>query len=248
MTWKWLKRAKLKWQAVMAVHLDWLKEEWHELETKPFPLSILLSNPLIGTLLLLKEVLIYFWWSILRMQTYEHHREPNGCIIPKRIRLTAHQLVFLNCFDLKVDKLSLKTITIGVCLPIKVVFVLTLECNAWVVFFVFRYWTFCWPWPRLNGCFSFSWCPLRAGHTHHGLDSSAVSHVSHFSNRFKKTWYFRDKMNEKSVMNNYFGIGIDAKISLDFHNKREENPVKSRSRAKNYMLYGVLGSRELVQK
>ena len=31
-------------------------------------------------------------------------------------------------------------------------------------------------------------------------------------------------MNEKSVMNNYFGIGIDAKISLDFHNKREENP------------------------
>ena len=59
---------------------------------------------------------------------------------------------------------------------------------------------------------------------------------------------YRDKMNEKSVMNNYFGIGIDAKISLDFHNKREENPVKSRSRAKNYMLYGVLGSRELVQK
>ena len=54
----------------------------------------------------------------------------NGCTIPKRIRLTAHQLVFLNCFDLKVDKLSLKTLTIGVCLPIKVVFVLTLECNA----------------------------------------------------------------------------------------------------------------------
>ena len=55
-------------------------------------------------------------------------------------------------------------------------------------------------------------------------------------------------MKEKSVMNNYFGIGIDAKISLDFHNKREEKPDKSRSRAKNYMLYGVLGSRELVQR
>lgn len=56
-----------------------------------------------------------------------------------------------------------------------------------------------------------------------------------------------DKMEEISVMNNYFGIGIDAKISLDFHNKREESS-KSRSRTKNLMWYGVLGSRELVQK
>jgi diacylglycerol kinase (ATP) len=53
---------------------------------------------------------------------------------------------------------------------------------------------------------------------------------------------------EKSVMNNYFGIGIDAKISLDFHQKREEHPEKCRSRAKNYMWYGVLGSKQLLQK
>ncbi|XP_021707922.1 diacylglycerol kinase eta-like [Aedes aegypti] len=53
---------------------------------------------------------------------------------------------------------------------------------------------------------------------------------------------------EKAVMNNYFGIGIDAKISLDFHNKREEHPEKCRSRAKNYMWYGVLGSKEWLQK
>ncbi|KAL1140316.1 hypothetical protein AAG570_000248 [Ranatra chinensis] len=53
---------------------------------------------------------------------------------------------------------------------------------------------------------------------------------------------------EKCVMNNYFGIGIDAKISLDFHNKREEHPEKCRSRAKNYMWYGVLGSKEWLQK
>ena len=48
-------------------------------------------------------------------------------------------------------------------------------------------------------------------------------------------------------MNNYFGIGIDAKISLDFHNKREGNPQKCRSRTKNFMWYGVLGSKELIQ-
>ncbi|XP_023710920.1 diacylglycerol kinase eta isoform X3 [Cryptotermes secundus] len=53
---------------------------------------------------------------------------------------------------------------------------------------------------------------------------------------------------ERAVMNNYFGIGIDAKISLDFHQKREEHPEKCRSRAKNYMWYGVLGSKEWLQK
>ncbi|KAL1490343.1 hypothetical protein ABEB36_013057 [Hypothenemus hampei] len=53
---------------------------------------------------------------------------------------------------------------------------------------------------------------------------------------------------ERCVMNNYFGIGIDAKISLDFHHKREEHPEKCRSRAKNYLWYGVLGGKELLQR
>lgn len=29
-------------------------------------------------------------------------------------------------------------------------------------------------------------------------------------------------------MNNYFGIGLDAKISLDFNHKRDEHPEKCR--------------------
>lgn len=92
-------------------------------------------------------------------------------------------------------------------------------------------------------------------------------------------------------MNNYFGIGLDAKISLEFNNKRDEHPKKCRyvrpgrrpgrpkvfsppgaiiwagvgstyattvtpklppvscsSRTKNMMWYGVLGTKELVQK
>jgi hypothetical protein len=57
----------------------------------------------------------------------------------------------------------------------------------------------------------------------------------------------RDLMDEKCVMNSYFGIGIDAKITLDFHMKREEHPEKCRSRARNYMWYGVLGGKELLQ-
>ncbi|KAK7582693.1 hypothetical protein V9T40_014138 [Parthenolecanium corni] len=53
---------------------------------------------------------------------------------------------------------------------------------------------------------------------------------------------------ERCIMNNYFGIGIDAKISLDFHHKREEHPEKCRSRTRNYMWYGVLGSKQWYQK
>ncbi|KAK5928769.1 hypothetical protein CgunFtcFv8_010063 [Champsocephalus gunnari] len=37
-----------------------------------------------------------------------------------------------------------------------------------------------------------------------------------------------DCYTEKCVMNNYFGIGLDAKISLDFNNKRDEHPEKCR--------------------
>ncbi|XP_009583518.1 PREDICTED: diacylglycerol kinase delta-like, partial [Fulmarus glacialis] len=47
---------------------------------------------------------------------------------------------------------------------------------------------------------------------------------------------------------NYFGIGLDAKISLEFNNKRDEHPKKCSSRTKNMMWYGVLGTKELLQR
>ena len=37
-----------------------------------------------------------------------------------------------------------------------------------------------------------------------------------------------DLYNERAVMNNYFGIGLDAKISLEFQVSREEHPEKCR--------------------
>ncbi|XP_012580629.1 PREDICTED: diacylglycerol kinase delta [Condylura cristata] len=57
-----------------------------------------------------------------------------------------------------------------------------------------------------------------------------------------------ERYTERCVMNNYFGIGLDAKISLDFNNKRDEHPEKCRSRTKNMMWYGVLGTRELLHR
>ncbi|XP_075752658.1 diacylglycerol kinase kappa isoform X2 [Pelodiscus sinensis] len=55
------------------------------------------------------------------------------------------------------------------------------------------------------------------------------------------------QFSERCVMNNYFGIGLDAKISLEFNNKRDEHPKKC-SRTKNMMWYGVLGTKELLQR
>ncbi|XP_004646347.1 diacylglycerol kinase kappa [Octodon degus] len=63
--------------------------------------------------------------------------------------------------------------------------------------------------------------------------------------------YFTPEMihfKEKCVMNNYFGIGLDAKISLEFNTRREEHPDQYNSRLKNKIWYGLLGSKELLQR
>lgn len=38
-------------------------------------------------------------------------------------------------------------------------------------------------------------------------------------------------------MNNYFGIGIDAELSLDFHQAREDEPDKFTSRWRSDLLH-----------
>ncbi|XP_046735909.1 diacylglycerol kinase theta isoform X2 [Diprion similis] len=48
------------------------------------------------------------------------------------------------------------------------------------------------------------------------------------------------------VMNNYFGIGIDADLCLAFHNAREENPNKFNSRFHNKGVYVRMGLRKMV--
>uniref|UniRef100_A0A8C5A3A3 Diacylglycerol kinase n=1 Tax=Gadus morhua TaxID=8049 RepID=A0A8C5A3A3_GADMO len=77
--------------------------------------------------------------------------------------------------------------------------------------------------------------------SHH--NSSAYPH-----GRTGQSTLCQDCYTEKCVMNNYFGIGLDAKISLDFNNKRDEHPEKCRSRTKNMMWYGVLGTKELLHR
>ncbi|KAB0353410.1 hypothetical protein FD755_023887, partial [Muntiacus reevesi] len=63
-----------------------------------------------------------------------------------------------------------------------------------------------------------------------------------------KIGYLHVRFKEKCVMNNYFGIGLDAKISLEFNTRRDEHPGQYNSRFKNKMWYGLLGSKELFQR
>nr|CDS26387.1 diacylglycerol kinase [Hymenolepis microstoma] len=50
------------------------------------------------------------------------------------------------------------------------------------------------------------------------------------------------------IMNNYFGIGIDADLALDFHNARSENPSKFNSRLHNKSVYFKIGLRKMVNR
>ncbi|EFN76051.1 Diacylglycerol kinase theta [Harpegnathos saltator] len=50
------------------------------------------------------------------------------------------------------------------------------------------------------------------------------------------------------VMNNYFGLGVDADLCLDFHNAREENPNKFKSRLRNKGVYVTMGLRKMVKR
>ncbi|NXD86314.1 DGKD kinase, partial [Halcyon senegalensis] len=77
--------------------------------------------------------------------------------------------------------------------------------------------------------------------------SPVIAHVQLPSNLPALSAAF-SHFSEKCVMNNYFGIGLDAKISLEFNNKRDEHPKKCSSRTKNMMWYGVLGTKELLQR
>ncbi|KAL7849497.1 hypothetical protein SRHO_G00211200 [Serrasalmus rhombeus] len=89
---------------------------------------------------------------------------------------------------------------------------------------------------------------LKAGMTGSLSSSSVISRLLVNADPFSCDLDNFDCYTEKCVMNNYFGIGLDAKISLDFNNKRDEHPEKCRSRTKNLMWYGVLGTKELLHR
>jgi diacylglycerol kinase (ATP) len=66
--------------------------------------------------------------------------------------------------------------------------------------------------------------------------------------RWKITISAPDKPEPKVVfMNNYFSVGVDAKIALDWHTAREENPEAFKNPGINLIRYGVFSMGALVK-
>ncbi|CAA6657412.1 unnamed protein product [Spirodela intermedia] len=80
---------------------------------------------------------------------------------------------------------------------------------------------------------------------------TVLNHVEHAAvtilDRWKVTIENQQAPSPK-FMNNYIGVGCDAKVALDIHNLREENPEKFYSQFLNKILYAREGAKNIMDR
>lgn len=79
-----------------------------------------------------------------------------------------------------------------------------------------------------------------------GIERSGVRLLDRWDVRFtpaqqEGTEQEQEQEQRNFIMNNYFSIGVDADIALNFHRLREEHPEKCNTRTKNKLVYAKFG-------
>ncbi|XP_059441514.1 diacylglycerol kinase 1 [Corylus avellana] len=88
----------------------------------------------------------------------------------------------------------------------------------------------------------------------HGGLCTVLHHIEHSAVTILDRWKVAilNQQGKQSqppkFMNNYLGVGCDAKVALDIHNLREENPEKFYNQFMNKVLYAREGARSIMDR
>lgn len=82
---------------------------------------------------------------------------------------------------------------------------------------------------------------------------SVLNHIDHAAVTILDRWKVAilsqgKQLQPPKFMNNYLGVGCDAKVALDIHNLREENPEKFYNQFMNKVLYAREGARNIMDR
>ncbi|XP_065878381.1 diacylglycerol kinase 1 isoform X1 [Euphorbia lathyris] len=81
-----------------------------------------------------------------------------------------------------------------------------------------------------------------------------LNHIEHAAVTILDRWkvaivdHHQKQLKSPKFMNNYLGVGCDAKVALEIHNLREENPDKFYNQFMNKVLYAREGARSIMDR
>ncbi|OMO84108.1 hypothetical protein COLO4_22211 [Corchorus olitorius] len=89
----------------------------------------------------------------------------------------------------------------------------------------------------------------------HGGLCTVLQHIEHAAVTILDRWKVsilnpqgNKQLQSPKFMNNYLGIGCDAKVALEIHNLREENPDKFYNQFMNKVLYAREGAKSIMDR